>query len=282
MAALTAFRPDLRERYGPWALVAGASEGIGAAFAHALAAHGFKVVVVARREDKLQAFAEELRQAHGTEVLALPLDLARPDLLEALDAGLDGRELGLVVYNACATHIGPFLEMPADKVDLMLAVNCRGPALMAHHLGAKMAARGRGGLVLMSSTSGFQGSAMVGVYGATKAFDTALGEVLWEELGRHGVDVLVCAAGATRTPNFQAATPADKQDGAFPMDPEDVARQTLDALGRSGPTFVPGWLNRAVVFLTTRVMSRRGAVRFMSKNTRRIYHRPARSSEPAP
>ena len=111
---------------------------------------------------------------------------------------------------------------------------------------------------------------MVGTYAASKAFDTVLGEGLWDELSGTGVDVLVCAAGATTTPNFRAQTPADKQRGTFPMEPDDVAREALAQLGHAGPTWVAGRLNRAV-HGALRHLPRRGAVRFFSGTTKRIY-----------
>lgn len=268
----------LRSAYGPWALVAGASEGIGLAFAEQLAAAGLDLVLVARRAEKLRGVCTDLADRHGVQAVALPLDLARADVLEALDAGLGEREVGLLVYNACATRIGPLLDTPPEAVQTMLDVNCRGPTLLSLHLGRQMAARGRGGVIIMSSTSGFQGTAMVGVYAATKAYDTALGEALWEELGPLGVDVRVCAAGATSTPNFEAQTPEARRAGAYPMRPEDVAAEALSALGRGGPMVVPGRLNKAVSFVLRRLLSRAGAVRFMGRNTRRIYA----AAEPEP
>lgn len=272
-------RPGLRERYGPWAVVAGASEGIGLAFAEQLAAAGLDLVLLARREGPLREVCEALAARHGVQALALPLDLARPDLVEALDAGLGGREVGLLVYNACATRIGPLLETPPEALQTMLDVNCRGATLLSLHLGRGMAARGRGGLVIMSSTSGFQGTAMVGVYAATKAYDTALGEALWEELEPQGVHVLVCAAGATSTPNFEQQTPADRRAAAFPMRPEAVAAEALAALGRGRPLVVPGGLNKAVSFVLRRLLSRAGAVRFIGRSTRRIYAAPEPEAE---
>ena len=124
----------------------------------------------------------------------------------------------------------------------------------------------------MSSVAGFHGSAMVGTYAASKAFDTILGEGLWEELGRNGVDILVCAAGAIRTPKFKEETPDDQQASLSPLEPEQVAREALDKLGRTaGPIFIPGRLNRWSHLVIGRMLSRRGAVRLFSNNIRRIY-----------
>ncbi len=151
----------------------------------------------------------------------------------------------------------------------MLDVNCRGPVVTTSWAAPKMVARGRGGILLMSSMSGFQGTALVSTYAATKAFNTVLGEGLWAELRPHGVDVLVCAAGATSTPNFNAQTPEEKRGGVFPLRPEQVAEQALERLGR-GPRMIPGRLNRAVERVL-RLLPRRVAVGFISRNTRNLY-----------
>ena len=133
-----------------------------------------------------------------------------------------------------------------------------------------MRQRKRGGIILMSSLSGMVGTAMVSTYAATKAFTQVLGEGLWEELGPLGIDVAVCAAGATLTPNFEAETPEARRGQALPMEPAAVAREALAGLGR-GPLVVPGRLNRLVAGVLVRVLGRRAAVRWLSRNTRALY-----------
>ena len=133
----------------------------------------------------------------------------------------------------------------------------------------RLVARGRGGVLLMSSMSGLQGTAMVSTYAATKAFNTILGEGLWAELRPKNVDVLVCMAGATSTPNFEAQTPEAKRKQVFPMSPDDVARGAIANLG-NGPVHYAGPVNFAVA-AATRFVSRRAAVSFISKNTRNVY-----------
>ena len=132
-----------------------------------------------------------------------------------------------------------------------------------------MAERGRGGLIVMSSMSGLQGTALVTTYAATKAFDMVLAEGLWAELRERGVDVIACVAGATRTPGFESTNPQDAGSLARPMEAEQVVDEALAALSR-GPTMIAGRLNRAVA-TTLRLVSRRGATRFISQATRRMY-----------
>jgi short-subunit dehydrogenase len=150
----------------------------------------------------------------------------------------------------------------------MIDVNCRGPLILSDELGRAMVRRGRGGIILMSSLAGTQGTAMVATYAATKAFNLVLGEALWDELRRQGVSVLACRAGATRTPTFEASKPAP---GPAPMmESGPVAEQALAALGKK-PSMVPGVLNGMAAFFMQRVMPRRAAVATMGNATRKMY-----------
>lgn len=260
---------DFHHRYGPWAVVAGASEGIGRAYTHALAEKGLDIVMIARRRELLEEEAHLIRRRHGVRVETVSMDLGAPDLVERFTAAIEGKDVGLLVYNACYSKIAPYLESDLASKTATIDVNCRGPVVLTSLLGERLVARGRGGLILMSSMAGNQGSAMVATYAASKAFDTVLGEGLWAELGPKGVDVLVCIAGATSTPNFLAQTPEKKRAGVFPMTPEDVAAGGLANL-RNGPVHYAGPVN-TLVATATRFVGRRAAVSFMSKNTRKVY-----------
>lgn len=257
-------------RYGPWAVVAGASEGLGAAFARELAGRGLNLLLLARRAALLEALAAELRAAHGVEVRLAALDLGGPDLPERLGALVEGLDVGLGVYNAAFAPLGPFLERPVADPLRAVEVNCRGPVVFAHALAGPMAARGRGGLVLMSSLAGLQGTASLATYSATKAFNRVLAEALWQELRGRGVDVLASCAGAILTPGFAQASQG-RAPGTLP--PEAVARQTLDALGR-GPVVVPGGLNRLASVLMGRLLPRRAAIRIMAGATGQVVPAP--------
>ena len=261
--------PEFHARYGPWAVVAGASEGIGQAYAHVLAERGLNLVTIARRAEPLEADAELIRRRHRVEVRCVPLDLSAPDLGERFNATIEGLDIGLLVYNACYTRIAEFVDAEMRDHQTTLDVNCRGPMTLAHRLAPRLIRRGRGGIILMSSLSGFQGSALISTYAASKAFNIILAESLWTELAPHGVDALACVAGATATPNFKHITPEEKQPKAFPMRPESVAREGLAALGK-GPVHIAGELNRWVDRVC-RLMTRRQRTRFFSRATRDIY-----------
>ena len=257
---MTAPFPD---RFGRWALVAGASEGLGAAFAEGLARRGCHVVAIARRAEPLEELATRLREAHEIEVRILALDLAGdawPAQLRALAGEL---EIGVAVYNAAYSFVGPLLDRPLADATRVIDVNVMGPMQFVHALAPAMIARERGAIVLMSSLAGFQGSPRIAAYAASKAFITVLGESLWGELRPRGVDVLVSAAGAIRTPGYQKTA---KKDAPGTLDPARVVELTLRAIGK-GPMVVPGGVNKLARFFLGRLLTRRAAVGVMARNT---------------
>jgi short-subunit dehydrogenase len=232
------------DRYGPWALIAGASEGIGASFARQLAGAGVNVALFSRRLEPLEALAAEIRASTSAEVRVASIDLTSSTVLADLEPLLDGIEVGLLVYNAGAeSGAGNFVERPIEDALHLIELNCRAPILLTHRFGKEMAARGRGGMILMTSMAAGAGSAYTAVYGSTKAFDRTLAEALWVELGQHGVDVVGVVAGLTDTPAMRGLG-LDMEDNAFPiMTADDVAGEAIGALGH-GPMWVAGEANR--------------------------------------
>ena len=261
---------EFRSRYGPWALVAGGSDGLGAAFADDLAARGLDLVLVARRKEPLEQAAARLRRQHGVQVRAIALDLSDPGFLAALQRRTRGLEIGLLVCNAAAARTAPFLQVDPHDYQPLLDTNCRAPLFLVRWLGGVMAARGRGGIVVMTSMSGFQGSPYVTVYAATKAFLLNLAEGAGSELAPHGVEVLACAAGPIRTPNYLSSKEAGKGPKALEMEPRAVARAALEGLGRQ-TLVVPGALNRLALFFMGRLLPRAAAVGLIARSTRAMY-----------
>jgi uncharacterized protein len=263
------------ERYGPWALVAGASEGIGAAFARALAGYGVNLVLVARRPEPLAALAATL-EVSTVEVSA---DLSTKDGLAAVDAAVDaavpGREVGLLVCNAAYAPMGGFLDQPESGLETVLDVNCRAPVLLARRYLPGMVARGRGGLIVMSSVAGLQGLPKLSMYAATKSFGAVLAEGLWAELRGTGVDVVACLAGAVLTPGYQQSM-ARPAPGA--KSPEAVVAAALRALPH-GPRTVPGGLMKFSAALMTRMMPRRAAIRVIGRSASGLAAQPG-AAEP--
>jgi len=257
-----------RPRYGPFALVAGASAGLGEAFARRLAERGLDLLLVARGQDALERLAAELRARHAIEVHTLATDLGRPDLRGVVEDFIAGRAVGLLVYNAAHSVIGPFVDQPPEEQLRVVDVNCRGPLLLSHLLGKAMAERGRGGIVLMTSMAASQGGPWLASYAASKAFNLVLAEGLWDELRARGVDVVACRAGATRTPGYAASRPRASRVPL--LEPDRVARAALDALGRK-PSVVPGAFYRFSSFVMNRLLPRRMAIEIMGRATRKLY-----------
>lgn len=258
------------QKYGPWALVAGASEGLGAAFAEALAARGLSLVLLARRAELLAEVARDLSARHRVEVRTHAVDLARPDLGAQLLEVTAGLDLGCAVYNAAFAPIGAVLDRSEADLLRIVDVNVRGPLILSRVLAPKLVQRGRGGLVLMSSMAGFQGAPKIATYAASKAFTTVLGEGLWAELSPRGVDVVVSCAGAIRTPNYAGAK---TKEAPGTLEAREVAEETLAALGRA-PCVVPGATNRLARFFLGRLVPRRTAIGIMAKNTETLAETP--------
>ena len=224
------------ERYGPWAVVAGGSDGTGAAFAEDLAGRGVNVVLVARRQGPLDELAGRL----PVETRTVTLDLSSAGASDELAAATADLDVGLLVYNCGADSINTrFLETPVEQWQELLRRNCNTMVAACHHYGAKLVARGRGGVLLVSSGAGWAGGSHLATYSATKAFDMRLAEGLWAEWGPHGVDVLSLVLGQTDTPSLRRSL--ERHGGSFGdlADPADVAREGLDHLG-DGPTWFYG------------------------------------------
>jgi short-subunit dehydrogenase len=245
-------------RYGPWAVVTGASDGIGREIARALAERGSRLVLVARRKEALEGLRDELLDQYGTESLVLPLDLADPRAAKALDATTGHLDVGLFVAAAGFGTSGAFLDARLDDELDMIALNCAAVTAQAHLFARRLAARGRGGILLLSSLVAFQGVARAATYAATKAFVQSLAEGLAIELAPLGVDVLASAPGPVRS-GFERR--ADMKMG-FSLPARSVARPTLDALGRR-TTVRPGWLSK-LLELSLSFLPRWGRVRVMS------------------
>jgi short-subunit dehydrogenase len=220
-------------KYGPWAVVIGGSEGVGAAFARLLAADGFKLVLVARKPEPLEELAAELR-GKGAEVRVVSADLSKPDVLDRVRTVTDDVEVGLLVYNAGANNTrGNFLELPREVPDSVIAINVLGQTNFARHYGAPMMQRGRGGIILTGSLGGYMGSATLAAYTAAKAFSRVFTEALWAECQPMGVDVLHLNIGFTATPAMaRLGLPVE-----FAEAPETVAREGLENIA-NGPVWI--------------------------------------------
>lgn len=249
------------ERYGPWAIVAGASEGTGRAFARRIAASGVACILVARRAAPLAALAEEIRAESGVVCAVVTVDLAAADALDRLVTAVGTREVGLLVSNAGADPHG------AHFFDRDLAVwlehvqrNVITTMSCCHHFGRLMRARGKGGLLLVNSGSCYGGAGFMAAYSASKAFTLNLGESLWSELRPHGIDVLNLVLGRTDTPAFrkllaEKGLPLPTQIASA----DEVAQVGLAELAH-GPIYNWGQADNSAGFAPTSAAARRARI----------------------
>ena len=263
-------RAEFVHRYGPRALVSGGANGLGAEYCRQIAAMGIDLVILDRDESALASIATELRSAaDAVEVATAVVDLGQPApaLLDAVRRVVGDLEISLLVANAAWSPIGPFLDADLDGLLAAIDINCRAPVVLVHELGARMAVRERGGIILMSSIAAEAGTAQVALYSATKAFDLVLAEGLWYELRDRGVDVVAIRPGSTRTPGWQSSQPPDGEFEGV-MEPVDVVRDALGALG-STPSIVAGAANR-VAETYFRSLPRRDVIELMSGITSQL------------
>jgi uncharacterized protein len=261
---------DFAQRYGPWALIIGASEGVGAAYALAVAGRGLNVVLVARRQAVLDEVATDIRARTGVRTRTVAVDLTGHDAMDRLAAGTADLEVGMVFYCAGADPVfEPFLDHPVEVPLAMVHRNCVVPMQVCHHFAGPMRERGRGGLVLVSSGAALAGGPNMVGYGATKAFDLVMAEALWAELHDLGVDVLALVLGLTDTPALRrlmvrrGSLPADDPEApiAGAMTADEVVAEALASL-TDGPTCFVGEMMRLGA-QTLATMSRNDAVKML-------------------
>lgn len=250
---------SLRARYGTWAVVTGASSGIGREMALCLAEAGLNLVLVARNRDVLEQIATSVTAQHGIEARVIDIDLGTEKAVAAVAAGTQNLDVGLLIAAAGFGTSGSFLDAKLEQEIEMLHVNCRALLSLCLHFGRRFASRGRGGMVVFSSIVGFQGTPNATHYAATKAYVQSLGEGLHMELSPLGVDVLVSAPGPVQTPFGERA---GMKIGKA-LEPRDVAVSTLNSLGTIS-TVLPGLLSKVLGY-SLALLPRWMRVRIMAK-----------------
>lgn len=255
-------KQEFSQKYGPWALVTGAAQGMGEAFAEQLAERGVNVVLVDRQTEILASSANKLREKYSVEFRELVVDLEAPDFMEKLGMETDDLEIGLLVANAALGHVGSFPDIELEPMLSSIDVNVKAALILSHTYCKAMIERKRGGIILLASSSGYSGTPYVANYCATKAYNLILAESLWYELGKFGVDVLGFSPGATNTPSFRGSRgdikEGEKVKGV--MLPDDVANEALQALGKQ-PSARPGFWETLSTFIMTRFLSRRYVIK---------------------
>jgi short-subunit dehydrogenase len=263
---------DFQERYGPWAIVAGASEGTGAAYTRQLAALGLNLILVARRAGPLDAIAEEVRASYGVECVTAAIDLSRADAVDAIISAVGSREVGLYISNAGADPNGSqFLDKPIDTWIDLVTRNLLNSIRCCHHFGGLMRERGHGGLILVGSAACYGSGPNLAIYSGVKAFDLCFSEGLWSELKPHGVDVLNLVMSTTDTPALRELLARN----SLSVPPEAASADDVAALGLErlphGPVQNWGLADDEIGWAGTSASQRRARVEMVTAMSKSVF-----------
>ncbi|PKL82955.1 MAG: oxidoreductase [Ignavibacteriae bacterium HGW-Ignavibacteriae-3] len=245
----------LKEKYGVWALITGASAGIGEEFAKRFASENINLILVARREEKLNKLAAELKTKNDIEVVSAPVDLSEPNFIVKLQSYIGDREISILVNNAGFGYNGEFQKAELKNQIDMISVNCLAPTIITHNILQGMVNRKKGAIIFLGSLVGYQPTPFTTSYSATKAFNLFMGEGLWYELKKYNIDVLALNPGGTKT-EFQKV--ANTSAGPYPRDVSQVVDTALKHLGKR-MSVVDGFMNK-VLSIIPRFITRRMTV----------------------
>lgn len=230
--------------FGPWAIVTGASSGIGAEFARQLAANGLNLVLVARRLNLLEALGRDLAQQYGIQYHAIKVDLSEPDFFPKIDAITHDLDIGLLISNAGTANLGEFLYQNPDDLHQIVRLNVTSHLTLTHHFGKRLAKRGRGGVILVSAMGVAEGVPYAANDSGTKAYVKTLGQALNYEWSKHGVNISVLIPGPTETPILDKFGLKIEDMPMKPMPVDQCVAEGLTALVRNRPSHLTGRINR--------------------------------------
>ncbi|CUU59315.1 hypothetical protein Ga0074812_12692 [Parafrankia irregularis] len=265
-------------RYGRYAIVAGASRGIGAELADQLAARGFDLVLIAPTKEELEPRADSVRARYGVEAVVLPVDLSTPEAAERIESATADLEVGLLVYNAAIAFSGPFWGKDLDYYRSLNAVNMLTPFELIHRLAPRLVRQRRGGIILISSAAGMTAQPYLSAYSASKAWVTNFGLGMWAELKPYDVDVFTAIVGATDTPGLREMMQPDFLSGTKLARPADVAAEVLASFGRQ-PVRVIGAGNRRTMGFF-RLAGMNNSARLMTRIMAKVVYRGAVPQQP--
>jgi short-subunit dehydrogenase len=248
--------------FGPWAIVTGASSGIGKEFARQLAASGLNLVLVARRLSLLEELGSQLANQFGVHYRAVGVDLTEPDFLDTLEAATQDLDVGLLVSNAGAVTVGEFLALEWSTLDQSVRLNVLAHLSLVQHYSHYLAKRGRGGMLLVSSTSATHGAPFMADYAAAKAYVLMLGEALHLEFQQRGLHLTVLLPGPTATEGV-AALGIDLPVKHMPV--EQCVAEGLAALQANRATHIAGRMNRIMAALIPGSLMRRMMATLLAK-----------------
>lgn len=265
---------SFNKKYGPWAIVAGAAEGLGEAYSIALAKRNVNLLMVDVQPLALKNLAQNLEEKYTIHTRQLHLDLSDKNAVDEIMKISSDIDVGLLVYNAAYSLIKPFINHTSDELNTFIEVNARTQIQLVHSFSKRLIEQKRGGgILMMSSLAGLIGMQLVSPYAATKAFTWNLAESLYHELKPYKIDVTACLAGMTDTPALRKSNPTIGFPKPQIMKPEDVANEALENLGRTF-RFIPGFSNRINYFILTRLLPRKMASGLANKTITKIYASP--------
>jgi short-subunit dehydrogenase len=250
----------LTEKYGMWALITGASSGIGKEFAKRLAFEKMNLILAARRKDRLVKLKEELNEKYGVEIVIAPVDLSKSNFMNELREYVGDREVGMLINNAGFGYNGEFGDSDVEQQTDMIRVNCIAPTLLTHYFVRPMKERKKGAIIFLGSIVGYQPTPFTTTYSATKAFNLFMGEGLWYELKNYNIDLLTLNPGGTAT-EFQKA--ANTSAGPMPRTVQQVVETAMKHLGKR-MSVVDGSLNKLLT-IVPRFLTRRMTVTIAGK-----------------
>ena len=245
---------EYNEKYGQYALITGASSGIGVEFAKQLAEKGLNLILVARRKERLEKLSKELEKKYRIRAIVIAVDLLSDNFLDEIKKTTDHLEVGLLVSNAGMMYIGNYFDNPLEKDLKMIDLNIKVPAILTHHFAQKMIERKKGGIIYTASMLGFMGTPFASTYAGTKAHEIVKGDGLAYELKPKGIDGLVLNPGLTDT-----EMTSNNDFSAIPMKlmkPDMVAKSAIDAIGKK-ILVTPGFMNNMMIWMAKRIMSRK-------------------------
>lgn len=263
----------LIEKYGSWALITGASSGIGEEFARRLASEKMNLILVARRKERLEILAAKLKEEHKVKIVTAPIDLSKKKFLEELKEYVGEREVGVLINNAGFGSNGEFINADADEEAKMVMLNCVAPVILTHHFVRPMVERKKGAIIFLGSVVAFQPTPFMTTYSATKAFNAFMGDALWYELKKYNIDVLSLNPGGTST-EFQRV--ANSSTGPAPRTVQQVVNTAMKSLGRK-PSVVDGFYNK-VLAVSSRLISRKLTLLIAGYITRKLYSKKMKAT----
>jgi len=259
----------MTDKYGEWACILGAAEGLGASFAKTLAQKGFNLILVDINGENLTSTAEDLRGKYHIHTTELTADLNLRQSTDQILTEIKSHSCRMMVYNAAYGPVKPFLKNSPAELDRYLNVNI-GSTLHLVHSFIHQNKSQKAGILLLSSLAGFRGTVYVVPYAATKAFLWNFAEGLYYEFKDHPLDISVCVAGATATPNFLLTRPKKTRLSPMPMDPDNVAEEAIRYFGKK-LFIVPGLSNKISHFILNRLLPRKWASTILNSTMNKMY-----------